>query len=323
MRGHEIVEAVSARLPEVAQSPTGTWYETTAAKVKSWYKQMHGGAPKLDADASVRYFVFVPSNEKLWSLSNKVLQFSHGDLGSVGTTGGFYTRMEADALQALVGVIQAKNGERIWGDFILYQGKVHLEHEFLATLPKVGEISTGAIHEVPADARWTLGRLYLKYQTSANRVLVFRNTIQDVSEPWSSVSIKDGVLSDMQSQRKLDKVAQVKLSKELAQVLGLAQKVTVNTHIIPESKLHDMLKAISDNPGVERWKLYWNVLKLKKLPKYRSPQDLASELVSMKLVQEVDDPVHPYPVMHITPMGKLVLARVNGGHNVSKVSLLK
>lgn len=322
MRATEITEAVVA-LPEVAKSASGIWYETNASKVKTWYKSQYGGSARLTDAPGVRYFVFVPTGHSLGSSTNRVVEQHGDDLNSVETTGTFYGKQDGAALQALVDVIQVKNGERIWGDFILYQGKVYLEHEFLESLPKVAEISTGEVHEVPPDARWTLARVHLKYQTSADRVVVFRNTTSDVSEPWSAASIKGGEMSDIQSQRKIPTETQVKLSKELAAVLGMEQKVTVTTHIIPNSKLHHMLTAISDNPGVERWKLYWDVLQLKKLPKYRSPQDLASELVSMKLVQEVDDPARQYPGLHVTPIGKLVLSRVNAGHNVSKVTLLK
>lgn len=322
MKAREISEAV-ANLRPVAQSPAGTWYETSAAKVKAWFKQMHGAIPRMEKDPGVRVFVFVPEGSKLWSYNNRAVQLHHTDLISVESTGTFYTHKDAQALQSLADATPAKNGDDIWGDFILYQGKVHPEHEFLQTLPVVTQISTGAVHEVPSDAFWTLGKVYLKHQISADRVLVFRSTSSDVSLPWCAVSIRDGKMSDIQSQGKLDKVTQVKLSKELASALGMEQKVTVATHIIPESKTHLMLKAIQENPGVERWKLYWDVLKLKKLPKYRSEQDVASELVSLKLVQEVHDPAQPYPELHITSIGKLVLARVNAGKSVAKASLIK
>jgi hypothetical protein len=327
MKAREISEVVT-NLPEVAKSPAGAWYETSAAKVKSWFKQMSGSTPNLDTDDSVRHFVFVPVNHKLWSLDNKVLQFSKGELGSVGTTGGFYTGAEAAALQALVDAIRAKNGERIWGDYILYQGQVYPEHEFLATLPKVGEISTGVIHEVPADARWCLQKLQLKYLVNSDRVVVFKNTTQDVSLPWSAVSIKYGKMSDIQSQRKLDKVTQVKLGKEVSQALDLKQNVTVNTHIIPESKLHKTLRAIHDHPGVTRFDLYWRVLNLKKLPPYQSAQDVASELVKLGLVTLAESATPFYTQdtdkhYTITTIGKLVLARVNAGKPVAKTSVIK
>jgi hypothetical protein len=317
MKAWEISEA-TVKLPEIAKSAAGVWYETSATKVKSWYKHMRGAHPKLDADVSVRYFVFVPVNQKLWGLDNRVLQFSNGDLGSVGTTGEFYTHMEADALQALVDVIHAKHGERVWGDFILYQGKVYHEHAFLATLPHVGEISTGAVHEVPPDALWCLRRLRLKYQLNADKVLVFRKTSSDVSEPWLAVSIRDGKMSEIQSQHTLDKITQVQLSKELAAALGMEQKVTVSTHIMPNSKLHRTLMAIQENPGIGRAHLYWTALKLKQLPAYLSKEDVAAELVKLGLVQE-----EGIGLMSLTPIGKLVLARVNAGKPVSKASLIK
>ncbi len=328
MRAREIQEAAS-KPASIVQVDAGTWYETSAAQVTKWYRNWFLVEPDLDSDPSIRYFVFVPQAQKLWSLDNKVVWLKDSHLSSLASAGKFYTKQEGAALQALADVTQAKQGERVWGDFVLYDGKVYDKHELPQSLPVVAQLSTGEVHEVPASARWTLGRIYLKYKVSADRVVMFRNTLQDVSAPWSTASIKAGKIMEIQSQRKLDPVTQVKLHKELTQALALQQKVSVKTHIVPESKLHDVLRAVMDNPEVDRPKLYWRVLQLVKMPAYRSADDPLLELVKMGLVKETHkDPSTYYMsgaerTYSITPVGKLVLARLKSGKPVDKSSLIK
>jgi hypothetical protein len=327
MRAREIQEATT-QFPIIAQTANCTWYETDAGKIKNWYKQMYGRSPRLHDAPDTRYFVMAPTGQApLGFISSAVMQ-QGSDLSSVETTGTFVTKNDGVALQALADATQVKNGEHIWGDFVLYDGKVYLKDGFLSAMPQVAEISTGPVYEIPPDALWTLGKIYLKYKVSAQKVVVFRNTTADVSSPWSSASIRAGVVSDIQSQRKLDKVTEVKLGKEVSQALGLTQKVTVNTHIIPESKLHNTLRAIHDNPGVTRWDLYWRVLNLKKLPTYQSAEDSASELVKLGLATLTQSATPFYTQdsdkhYTITTIGKLVLARVNAGKPVAKTSLIK
>jgi hypothetical protein len=303
------------KLITLVSTPTGTWYETDVETLANHFRQINGSDNNVDRSPGVRYFVFAPKGFKTLSLASRVMMLKDQDL-----SGGTYvaSKQDAEDLQALADVTQAQHGTRVYGDFILYKGKVYIKYKFLSSLPVVAQIQTGSVHEVPSDALWTLNRLHLKYQTSAQRVVVFPNTTTGVSEPWSSASIRDGKISDIQSQRKLDKITQVQLGKEVAQTLGLTQKITVNTHIIPESKLHDTLRAINDHPGVNRAQLYWTVLKLKKLPPYLSKEDVAAELVKLGLVKEDER-----ELMSLSPIGKLVLARVNSGKSVAKASLIK
>ena len=327
MRAREIQEAASKPV-SIVQVDAGTWYETSAAQVTKWYSNWFLVEPELDSDPSIRYFVFVPQAHKLWSLDNKVVWLKDSHLSSLASAGKFYTKQEGAALQALADVTQAKQGERVWGDFVLYDGKVYDKHELPQSLPVVAQISTGEVHEVPTSARWTLGRIYLKYKVSADRVVMFRNTLQDVSAPWSTASIKAGKIMEIQSQRKLDPVTQVKLHKELTQALALQQKVSVKTHIVPESKLHRALKAINENPGVTRLSLYWSLLNLSKLPTHRSREDVATELVKLGLATESRHRDKLYTSdtdLHytLTPVGKLVLARLKSGKPVDKSSLIK
>ena len=134
---------------------------------------------------------------------------------------------------------------------------------------------------------------------------------------------------DIQSPRKLDAITQVKFGKEISQALGLQQKVSVKTHIIPESKLHDVLRAVNGNPEIDRPTLYWQVLKLAKMPAYKSADDPLLELVKLGLVKETHKAPGTYYVSgaertySITPVGKLVLARVKSGKPVDKTSLIK
>ena len=317
MRATEISEA-DTQLPIIAQTDSFVWYEADAATVASWYKRYTGGSARLSDAPDARYFVMAPTGQNPWRPNSRMVIQQGDHLISVETTGTFGTHHQGMALQALADAIRVKHGERIWGDFILYDGKVYMKSDVLRSMPKVADISTGPVYEIARDALWILRRIDLKYQVSADKVVVFPNTTQDVSQPWSSASIRAGIVSDIQSQRKLDKVTEVKLGKELSQVLGLTQKVTVNTHIIPQSKLHDTLRAINDHPGVNRAQLYWTVLKLKKLPPYLSKEDVAAELVKLGLVKEDER-----ELMSLSPIGKLVLARVNSGKSVEKSSLIK
>lgn len=321
MRAIEISESHPNKLVTLVTTHAGTWYETDVETVAKHFRHINGSDKNVDKTPGIRYFVFAPKSHKTLSLASQFMMLKDHELSGahhMGFSHYLVTKQDAEDLQALVDVTQAQYGTRVYGDFILYKGKVYPKDEFLQTLPVVAQISTGAVHEVPSDALWTLSRLHLKYQTSAQRVVVFKYTQNNFGEPWCVASIKDGKLSDIQSQRKLDKITQVQLGKEVAQALGLTQKVTVNTHIIPESKLHDTLRAINDHPGVNRAQLYWTVLKLKKLPPYLSKEDVAAELVKLGLVKEDER-----ELMHVSAMGKLVLARVNAGHPVSKTSLIR
>ena len=313
-------------LIQLATTDAGTWYETQVDDVSQHFKKINGSDKTVDKTPGIRYFVFAPKGLKPWSLASRIMTLKDQDL-----SGGPYliTKQDAADLQALADATQAQNGPGVYGDFLLYKGKVYPKKEFLSSLPVVAQIHTGAVHEVPSDALWTLNRMNLKYQTIAQRVVVFPNTTRQISDPWSSVSIRDGKISDIQSTRKLDKITQVKLGKEVAQALGLVQKVTVKTHLIPESKLHDVLRAVNDNPEIDRPKLYWRVLKLSKMPKYMGADDSVIELVKLGLVSETHkDPSVYYlsgaeRTYSITPVGKLVLARVNSGKSVAKASLIK
>lgn len=318
MRAREISEAQMDKLVPLVTTPAGIWYETNVDDVAKHFKKINGSDTNVDKTPGIRYFVFAPESSKTWSLASRIMTLKHQDL-----SGGPYliNKQDGEDLQALADATHAQNGPGVYGDFLLYKGKVYPKKEFLSSLPVVAQIHTGAVHEVPVDALWTLNRMNLKYQTSAQRVVVFPNTTQQRSDPWSTVSIRDGKISDIQSQRKLDAATQVKLSKELSQALGLQQKVSVKTHIVPESKLHRVLQAINDNPGVDRPDLYWTVLKVQQMPSYRSNADMASELVKLGLVVETKPTTQLYYT--ISPIGKLVLARVKAGHAVAKVSLIK
>ena len=319
MRAYDIIESTPSQSPEVARTTDGVWYEVDVNKAKKYYKTVYGRTDALEVDPGERYFVFVRNSNKSKGLAEQIVKLKDGELSD----GDFYSKQHGDNLRALVDATHAQRGERVWGDFILYNGQVYHKNNFIQHMPAVAQISTGAVYEIPKDALWALNRLNIRYQLSADRVLVFKNTNDDTSETWSSVSIKSGKMSDIQSQQPLDTRTQVKLNKELTQELGLQQKATVTSHIIPNSKLHKMLQAINDNPGVKRYQLYWDVLKLKQLPPYRFKSDLCWDLVVMGLVEERYDPSEKYDSLYITPIGKLVLARVSAGNSVSKSSLIK
>lgn len=324
MKAHDLLmETTSPSKLPIAHSSHGTWYEVTAGQVKSWYKTHVGPPPNLDKSPNTRYFMHVGNSSKMSYSDTRLVWLRGLQLGSVINSSEFHTTQDGQALQALAHVTGAQQGERVWGDFILYDGQVYLRDAFIHTLPVVAQISTGAVHEVPTNARWTLARIYLKYLVSADRVVVFRNTSDDVSQPWSSASIKSGELVNTQSQRKLDAATQVKLSKELTQALGLQQKVSVSTHIVPNSKLQRVLQAIQDNPGVTRWPLYLSVLKLRQVPAQSSADDAVHELMQMTLISNVNPVLDHAAKYVITPVGKLVLARLNAGHAVAKASLIK
>ena len=321
MRATEISEAAT-QLPIIAQTDSFVWYEADAATVASWYKRYTGGSARLSDAPDARYFVMAPTGQTPLGLNSRAVMQQADDLISVETT-AFVTHNDGMALQALSDAIKVKHGERIWGDFILYDGKVYMKSDVLRVMPKVADISTGPVYDIPAHALWTLQKIYLPYKVSADRVVVFRNTTADVSQPWSSASIRAGIVSDIQSQSKLDKVTQVKLGKELSQALNLSQKVTVNTHIIPESKLHDTLRAINDHPDKNYYHLYTYVLNLKKVPKRKSKEDSVSELVQLGLTTEYKPSEMEGSRFKLTPVGRIVLARVNSGKSVAKASLIK
>ena len=323
MRATEITEAGKINLPEIAQSAHGVWYEADVGQVNSWYKKTTGFKARLDVDPSIRHFVFVKHGDPLWGPYNIHIGLQHGKLDSLQGNYSFDSQADGENLTALVKATNAQSGQRVWGKFVIYKGNVYHQDEFPVAMPKVGEISTGAVYEIPPDLLWALNKLRLKYQVSAHRVVMFKNTQKNFGDSWSSASIRDGKISDIQSQRKLDKITQVKLAKELASALGLAQKVTVNTHIIPESKLHDTLRAISDNPGKYRWDLYMGILRLRSVPARGSKDDATTELVNLGLVHDDESEQSVHKGLTITPIGKLVLARVNAGKSVSKSSLIK
>ena len=308
------------KLITLVSTPTGTWYETDVETLATHFRQINGSDNNVDRSPGVRYFVFAPKGFKTLSLASRVMMLKDQDL-----SGGTYvaSKQDAEDLQALADVTQAQHGTRVYGDFILYKGKVYIKYKFLSSLPVVAQIQTGSVHEVPSDALWTLNRLHLKHQTSAQRVVVFPNTTTGVSEPWSSASIRDGKISDIQSQHSLDKITKVKLGKELSQALNLSQKVTVNTHIIPESKLHDTLRAINDHPDKNYYHLYTYVLNLKKVPTRKSKEDSVSELVQLGLTTEYKPSELEGSCFKLTPVGRIVLARVNSGKSVDKSSLIK
>lgn len=326
MKLSELQEAAKSSLPIISDTDTGTWYETDHVKVNAWHKKMHGSDLQQAPDADMRYFVFVKKGDTLGSLDNKVVFLRNGEMSSGNSS--FHYEQDAQALRDIVNATQAQSGARVWGSYIIYKGKVYFDSKFPNVLPEIAQISTGAVHEVPEDAWWTLNKLHLRYQTGADRVLVFKNTTHNPMQPWSVVTIKDGELGVINSQRKLDAITIMKLSQELAQALGLVQKVTVASHVIPKSKLHRALKAIDENPGVTRLSLYWSLLNLSKLPTHRSREDVATELVKLGLATESRHRDKLYTSdtdLHytLTPVGKLVLARVNSGKNVAKSTFFK
>jgi hypothetical protein len=325
MKATEISEASKINLPEIAQSDHGVWYAVPVRDLESWYRKTWAAKARLDVDPAITYLVFVQNGQPVWGspggYPNMSLALHNGKLSSILSNSSFYNKSDQDNLTALVQATNAQSGERVWGNFIIYKGHVYDQDEFPVAMPKVGEISTGAVYEIPSDVTWALNKLKLKYQVSAHRVVMFKTTAKNFGDSWGAASIRDGKISDIQTQRPLDKVTQLKLGKEVAQALGLVQKVTVNTHIIPESKLHDTLRAISDHPGVDRPDLYWKVLKQQKMPAYQTNADVASELVKLGLVHEDTSTSQRYYTL--TPIGKLVLARVNSGKSVAKASLIK
>ena len=316
MRAYEIQESIT-KLPVIAQGPSGTWYKTDAAGARKWYKQMYGGNQKIADDPNITYILYVPNGTKVWGLNNGIVALKGKDLESVFGD-EFYNQEEQGDLQALADATGAENGDSLYGNFILYKGKVYNNQDVLLDMPKVGGISTGSVYEVPKDARWILNRLNLRYQTSADRVVVFKNG--SLMYPWSTVSIRDGQVGDVQSRDKLGKAVITKLAQEVSSVLGLEQKLTVTSYLIPKTKLHKTLQAISNNPGVDRPNLYWKVLKLQKLPSWKGPNDVATELVNLGLV-DVDQKGYQLYYTITTP-GSLVLAALDSGTPIKKTDLM-
>lgn len=323
MRATEISEAGKINLPEIAQSAHGVWYEIDPSTATKWHKTHYADYVTRDTPPAARYFMFVKNGGTLTSLHNRLVLLHNGQMENMQGSFSFVGKSDRDNLTALVKATNAQTGERVWGDFIVYKGNVYDADEFPATMPVVGQISTGSVYEIPLDLVWALNKIHLKYQVSAHRVVMFKTTQKNFGDAWGAASIKDGKISDIKSQRPLDKVTQVKLGKELSQALGLAQKVTVLTHIIPESKLHDTLRAISDNPGKYRWDLYMGILKLRSVPARGSKDDATTELVNLGLVKDDESDQSVHKGLTITPIGKLVLARVNSGKSVAKASLIK
>lgn len=330
MKAIEIHEAAKINLPVVAKAASGTWYEITLNKAKIWFKKVYGYSLDVNTDASGRFFIFVNDGDPVWNDSTKLIKLKDHELISPEDYhSAFNSQQEKQELKAIVAATQAQSGEHVNGNYVLYKGKVYDKEEFPSKMNVVGQISTGAIYEIPPDAWWVLDKLGLKSQVSANRMVVFRNTADKVSQPWGVASITSGQLMNMQSQRKLDTITQVKFSKEISQALGLQQKVSVKTHIVPESKLHDVLRAVNDNPGIDRPTLYWRTLKLSKMPKYMGADDSVIELVKLGLVSETPKATGAYYVsgaettFSITNAGKFVMAGLKAGKSIAKSSLIK
>lgn len=322
MRARELREATNTKLPVISQSELGTWFESDFNHLSVWREKMYGsglyGGNKTD-----RYFVFVRQGDKLGSMTNVVLELDGEDLSAITPDSHTWSPSIAQAVQQLVDTVNAKYSPGVYGNHVVYRGKVYEKKEFVKHLPVIGAISTGKVYEVPTDAGWIMSRLSIYFQESADRMVLL--TVSKFGDnPLGTVSVKNGQMSDIKTLSKINNIPKLQLTRELNALLGTQSKVSVTAHLIPKGKLHKTLLGVQQNPDVERSDLYWRVLNLSKLPGYASPEDATFELMHLGLISdELKGDFHKLTHYTITPIGKLVLARLNAGKTVDKHSLVK
>ena len=327
MKAHEIQQEASAPPRLVAAGPHGNWYATTSSEVQAWYKKNYGApSQSFEKDPPSKFVIFVPHNDSLGSLDNIPVQITSDNQLICGGNHGFYDWSTVADIQSLLDATGAQSGQRLWGNVLVHNGQAYFKTDVLKSFAQVGKVGDSVVYEVPRDAWWVLNKLNLKYQVSSNRVVVFNASPQKYNDEWISVSIKNNQVTSVQSRRNLSKDAKLKLSLAVSKALGLGQAETTQHYLIPNTKMHRVLKAIADNPGVKRWPLYLNVLKLKKVPAYKSDEDVASRLVDLGLAtipDEKDEYGEPVLAYHLNARGKMVLAALDAGKRVPMSSMVK
>lgn len=325
MKAHEIQQEASAPPRLVAAGPHGNWYATTGSEVEAWYKKNYGApSQSFEKDPQSEWFMFVLNKGRSWSLDDVPVQMTHDKRLIVGGNHGFYDQNDVADVQALLDATGAQSGRRLWGNVVVYNGQAYYKMDVFKSFAQVGKVGDSVVYEVPRDAWWVLNKLNLKYQVSSDRVVVF-NPDHELPSAWVCVSIKNNQVTSVQSARNLSKDYKLKLSLAVSKALGLGQAETTEHYLIPNTKMHRVLKAIADNPGVKRWPLYLNILKLKKVPTYKGNEDVASRMVDLGLAIKQDHGEHGEPTVAYTlnARGKMVLAALEAGKRVPMSSMVK
>lgn len=320
MKIQELTESEQPPFKVIAQGDYGVWYELDASQIVQWITSVFNNRPFIHT--TDRYFVLVPKNKEIKDRQNEVLTLDGDDLRAVTANTIFNTPASGQALTGLVGVVPAQTSKQVPGNYLVYDGNTYRKIEFPNLLPVIGEISTGTVHEVPEQAVWVMNRLHVKFLHKADRRIVFKVN-SNWQMPWGGVSVKSGVLSDIISYYEPDTLDKSKLSKELSELLGVEKKVSAVTHLLPSGRLHKVLEVIQRHPEVMRRSLYLNLLKLSKIPSHRAPDDSTHELVQLGLITQNSEWGTDMAKYTITPVGKLVLLRLNAGKSVPKHTLIK
>lgn len=324
MKAHEIlVESVRPSLKKLVQVAQGTWYETNYESVNQWYSTMYGTdlVHKLNVSADSLLYMFVPKGKDAldaWDWGIHILSMQDKDL-TMKLAAISFRAQDLPVLQALVDQVGALTGTRLYGELIVYDGKVYVSGQVFTTMPQKTEISGQPVYEVPAPAWWILDKLHLKFHKKSDQILVFWHKHIGA---WCCVSIKQNKVMAVSSTAKLSLHQAAEISLLIAKKLGLTLSETSAHYVIPDSKTHQILQIMQDDPGVSRTDLYWKKLQQQKLPTHKGSKDTASQLVVWGLASESDTNLGPITYT-ITAKGKMVLAALNSGKKVPLSGLIK
>jgi hypothetical protein len=320
MKAHEIlVESVKPSLKKLVQVAQGTWYETNYESVNWWYTTMYGTGldHKLNVTPDSLLYMFVPKGKDAWDWGMNILSMQDKDLTMVAADS--YMAQDLPVLQALVDKVGALTGTRLYGDLVVYDGKVYVSGQVFTTMPQKTDISGQPVYEVPASAWWILDKLHLTYHKKSDQILVFWHK---ELKAWCCVSIKQNKVMAVSSTAKLNLHQAAEISLQIAKKLGLKLSETSAHYVTPDSIVHKVLQIMQDDPGVARTDLYWKKLQQKKLPTHKGSKDQASQLVHWGLASESITNLGPITYT-ITAKGKMVLAALNSGKKVPLSGLIK
>lgn len=171
------------------------------------------------------------------------------------------------------------------------------------------------VYEIPKTMWWVADKLNVGRYSKTTRLLLltWHSAMYGVAINGDQIL---GVVTPSRSE-KLPQATWVKIIKNLTSELNLKAPPTTVSNLLPQGRVHKLLQWVDQNPGMPRWKVYSQGLKLKQMPSPGSENDTVNSLYKWQLLHADQDPLDEFDApLTITARGKMILAMLNNNKKV-------